>query len=306
MESGRCWPLAPLSLLWGGGVWLRKWFYDFGCVSPVRVSPVVVSVGNVEVGGTGKTPLVLLLAESFRHRKVAILSRGYGKVADEAMVLERRVRGVQVGVGKDRVKLAREMEVDLVILDDGFQYRKLARDFDLVLVTRKREHYLPWGRLRDTPRRVRGEEEMVFRKVVKRVVDGKGGELDVRGKEIAYFCGIARPERFKKMLLEMGGKVVRELVLGDHERVEVDELEELGKGIEWILTTEKDFVKIPKCELPIYYVELGTEVVAGRKEWETLIEKIDQEIDNRKRFPVLSEAQNPKRENSIFKAHFEN
>lgn len=84
------------------------------------------------------------------------------------------------------------------------------------------------------------------------------------------------------MLVEMGAEIVGELVLGDHERVKVSELEGLARKAPLILTTEKDFVKLGESGLSVYYVELGTEVVAGQEKWETLIEKIDQEIDNRK------------------------
>ena len=165
---------------------LKNSFYDRKWISISSLPATVVSVGNIVAGGTGKTPFVHLLAKTFRHRKVAILSRGYGSIADEALLLARRLPEVKVYVGKDRVasgiKAIKE-GAELLILDDGFQYRRLARDFDLVLLDGDdlfgKGHYLPWGYLRDSPKRLR-EADAVF-------IYGRDVRLEV--KEILHLNG---------------------------------------------------------------------------------------------------------------------
>ncbi|MBI3508259.1 MAG: tetraacyldisaccharide 4'-kinase [Chlamydiia bacterium] len=276
IESGHAWWLAPLSWLYAIAIFLRNWYYDGK--KPQKVRPVVVSVGNIEVGGTGKTPLVLLLAERFSHRKVAIISRGYGAIPDEALLLARRLPHVEVLIGKDRVALAKQAKADLVILDDGFQYRKLYRDFDLVLVTGKKEHYLPWGRLRDTPRRLKSAHLIQTRLRLRRILNAQGETLSsLQGREIAYFCGIARPERFRRTLLDLGAIITASYILADHEPIDFIQLQELVKKAPLLITTEKDFVKLPPHPFPIFYLEMEAEVLS---DWESLIEKIDQKIDN--------------------------
>lgn len=281
IEKGNAWWLAPLSFLWALVVHLRNFFYDLK--TPYRVQAVVVSVGNVEVGGMGKTPLALHLAEQFPHRKVAILTRGYGKIADEAILLARRFPQGKVYVGKDRLSLAKEAQEDLLILDDGLQYRKLHRDFDLVLITEKKEHYLPWGRLRDSPKRLKGAQVISHQFCLKRILNGEGRELgSLEGKKIAFFCGIARPERFRKTLIDLGALIVAQEILADHELIDPNDLDKLVKSAEWVITTEKDFVKLLNPSPAIYYLEMDIKIRSDPSEWETLIEKINQKIDSRR------------------------
>ena len=165
-EDGKIPPLfsIPLSALFSLAIRLRHFLYDRGWLRSYAVRCPVVSVGNIEAGGTGKTPLVLLLAEAFRHRKVALLTRGYGEVPDEAPLLQKRAPFAKVYVGKDRLVSAQKAiaeGAELIILDDGLQHRRLKRDFELVAISETLDvwkkqgpfRYLPWGRLRDTPRR---------------------------------------------------------------------------------------------------------------------------------------------------------
>jgi tetraacyldisaccharide 4'-kinase len=216
---------------------------------------------------------------------VAILSRGYGEIPDEALLLAKRLPQVKVYIGKNRVDLAEKAVnegAELLILDDGFQYRKLHRDFDLVLTTGKKEHYLPWGRLRDSPSRLKKAQIISLKLVLRRIVDSFGRELkSMEGQKAAYFCGIARPERFKKTLLDLKVQISKECLLADHEPVKLADLQNLAAAAPLILTTEKDFVKLPKHSLPIYYLEMGAQITSDLDEWETLIEKIDQKIDNK-------------------------
>ena len=274
IERG-AWYFAPFSLIYASAVFIRNQLYNWLPVT--KVSATVVSVGNIVAGGTGKTPFVHALAKAFAHRRVAILSRGYGKMPDEAMLLARRLPNVQVYVGKNRAALAKAADAELLILDDGFQYRRLHRDFDIVLVRKKKEHYLPWGFLRDSPRRLAEAEVIAVEDLklnVNRILDLQGNEIpSIRGWKVAIFCGIAHPENFKKTVRGLGAEIVAETIFADHESASVGKL---PKGLP-LICTEKDAVKLPPTDLPIYFLEMEMEV----PDLEKWVERIDQKIDNR-------------------------
>ena len=154
-------PLYLLSLLYRVGVQIRFFLYDHGILKKERLSCTVISVGNITVGGTGKTPVVQYLARFLtgRGRKPVILSRGYkgkvrGKVqvlsgsagplpgceeaGDEPFLLAKKLKTVAVVVGKDRVYAGRHalrmFSPDTLLLDDGFQHLKMERDIDIVII----------------------------------------------------------------------------------------------------------------------------------------------------------------------------
>lgn len=177
MKRAATWPLAPLVPVYAAGVRLKNAAYTCGVLKPQQLAWPVISIGNLAVGGTGKTPLVLLLARLLAELGwyVDVLSRGYGrssrKIArvdssgtaaeygDEPLMMARR--GLPVFVGADRYdggKLAEESGGitlpagrRLHLLDDGFQHRRLARAVDIVLLQRAdlRDDVLPLGRLRE-------------------------------------------------------------------------------------------------------------------------------------------------------------
>ena len=155
--------LWPLSVVYGCVVRAKNWMYDAGWLKTKRLRGAVISVGNLTTGGTGKTPMVLWLAQKFlaEGKSVAILSRGYkgaGGTSDEIELMRRRLGdGVRFGVGPDRyasgARLEAERPVDVFLLDDGFQHRQLARDVDILMLDGSRnlksEWMLPSGSLRE-------------------------------------------------------------------------------------------------------------------------------------------------------------
>ena len=155
--------LWPLSLLYGATVRARAWIYEKGWLKQKRLKATVISVGNLTVGGTGKTPMVIWLAEKFlaEGKRVAVLSRGYRGsrgTSDEIELMKFRLQGrVAFGVGKDRFAEGQRIEanqpVDIFLLDDGFQHLQLARDLDILLMDASQsmhgERLLPAGRLRE-------------------------------------------------------------------------------------------------------------------------------------------------------------
>ncbi len=252
IEKG-AWYFAPFSWLYALVILCRNWLYDHRWLPIEKVPCTVVSVGNVVAGGSGKTPFVQLLAQQFPHRRVAILSRGYGPFPDEAVLLSRRLPKAKVYVGKDRVRTAKQAIADgaeLIILDDGFQHRRLYRDFDIVLGD-DQGYYLPRGFLRDNPRR-RGDLRLMpeeMRVKVTGIFDAQGRSVaSIAGWHVVLFSGIAKPQKFKKTVLELGAIVVAEAIFADHEPATLSQLPKADAFI----CTEKDFVKLPHTDLPIY------------------------------------------------------
>ena len=189
--------LLPLGLLYGGVMRLRNAFYRSGLLRRCRLPGTVISVGNLTVGGTGKTPMVLWIAERLAaegHRP-AVLTRGYrgfgqsaaasGSIADEVALLRQRLDGrAQFGVGKDRYRNGLALAKDgaeWFILDDGFQHLALQRDADVVLLDGSDPFgggvTLPSGRLRE-PRAALGRADIV---VITRTSHAPALEALVRG-----------------------------------------------------------------------------------------------------------------------------
>lgn len=155
--------LWPFSVVYGWVTQFRLLLYDKEVLRRRRLNAPVISVGNLTVGGTGKTPMVLWLAEKFlaEGKRVAILSRGYrgkGGTSDEVELLKRRLgERIIVGVGPNRYEEGRKIEtehaVDVFLLDDGFQHVQLARDADILMLDGakklKEQWLLPAGSLRE-------------------------------------------------------------------------------------------------------------------------------------------------------------
>jgi len=257
---------------YGVGVWGRNKLFDWGWKKSHRVSVPVISVGNLTLGGTGKTPCVEYIADFYRQHdyQVAILSRGYGAEGgrnDEALLLEENLPDVPHLQGRDRAALAataiEELESEILVLDDGFQHRWLARDLDIVLIDATNPwghgYLFPRGALREPlgslrrahvvmltrvdrvgPEMVESIRERVRRytpapfvtarhePIALMSVEGRTAELaELRGRPVAAFCGIGNPEAFRKTLLDLGASLVEFRTFPDHHpysREDVDDL----------------------------------------------------------------------------------
>jgi len=258
----------------GLGVAVRNKAYDIGWSKTTRVPVPVVCVGNLTLGGTGKTPCVEYVARFYREldKQVAILSRGYGVNAgpnDEAMVLEENLPDVPHLQGRDRVTLAmtavEELESEVLVLDDGFQHRRLARDLDIVLIdaTRPidREYLFPRGLLREPVSSLKRAGVIVLTRVDQiesnsvdwqrewlakrfprtpiatavhapmelRLPSGSEDVARLRGQTVAAFCGLGNPAAFRRTLDDLGANVVEFRTYPDHHnytRADVDALQE--------------------------------------------------------------------------------
>lgn len=228
--------LWPASLLFGALAWCRRWAYRLRILPSYRASVPVIVVGNIVAGGSGKTPLVLWIAEFLakRGRKPGIVSRGYGAtirvpraatilsepadVGDEPVLLARR-SGCPVWVGADRVAALealklRHPEVDVVILDDGLQHYRLRRDVEIAVVDARlfgNGWLLPAGPLRELPSRLRSVGA-----VVAHGTDGvKGYEMRLEGALVRRFTDASD----RRPLVSFAGRKAHAVAgIGDPER----------------------------------------------------------------------------------------
>lgn len=275
--------MNPLSALFGAGVEVRNRLYDRGTFSVKQLQAPVVSVGSISAGGAGKTPFLIMLGELLQQRGLAfdVLSRGYGRMTkgvmlvepdgsplefgDEPLLIARRL-GVPVIVGENRFEAGRLAEkkfgLQAHLLDDGFQHRRLARDFDIALVTERdaRDTLLPAGKLREPLSSLARASAIVF-------MDGACCDgIPIRKGQYAWrasrgiippetqdaclaFCGIARPGNFFAGLVKTSVRVAGTRAFPDHHAYTARDVELLFKlgqesGATAFITTEKDAVNL--------------------------------------------------------------
>jgi tetraacyldisaccharide 4'-kinase len=303
--------LAPFTPLYAAVVRARAAAYGHGLLKVHDLPLPVVSVGNLTFGGTGKTPTVIALVRDLvrRGRRPAVLTRGYGRrgtsqlivvgpdpelavdrAGDEPLEMAGRLPGVPIVVDADRVRGGREatrLGADVLVLDDGFQHLRLARDLDLVLV----DAGDPWGggalpprgRLRepltalarasavlvtkvpadaapvvdhitDEVTRIAGARPLLTaRLVASRVRTPSGWELPdvLAGRRVLAFAGIGRPQGFVAVLEDAGAEVVATRWYRDHHRYVEGDLERVVADAAArgviAVTTTKDAVKLPSA-----------------------------------------------------------
>lgn len=323
--------LAGLSHVFAAIVKLRRLLYSVRILRDSTLGVQVIAVGNLTVGGTGKTPVVEKFARALQDagRKVAILSRGYRSrpkpvgerlldklllredttpprivsdghsllldsetAGDEPYMLASNLRDVVVLVDKDRVKAGRyaveQFGCDTLLLDDGFQYWRLAgRRTDVVLIDCQQpfgnEYLLPRGTLREPPSHL-ARASVIFltksdgrtaalRERIHRlnpradvieclhhplyfedVFTGERHGLELlKGRKVASLTGIAQPESFESKLVELGAEIVLARRFADHHRFSQQEvLDAVNRGkkrrADMLLTTQKDAVRFPKLD----------------------------------------------------------
>ena len=319
----------PLSLIYGCFVWIRNNFYERGWIKIAAFNKPIISVGNITTGGTGKTPLVIYLAQILQKngKKPGIISRGYGRkseglhvvhdgkklitnveiAGDEPFLMGRILKNIPIIVSKNRIngikKLIDYYFIDIIIMDDGFQHRRVKRDLDILTVsindTTKQYRLLPWGNLREPLKNVNRADYLIYTKTenykipdihinIQPFIKSKyliSSLLPVlmkynnsvyhktllpRGSVFA-FCGIADPKSFIKSAEALSLHIKGSRFYKDHQNYTESVIQKLTKqislnNIKQVVTTEKDMVKLPESFL---------------SEFETYIIKINIEFENR-------------------------
>lgn len=293
------------SCVYGLVMWLRAWCYRRGVCKARRLPRPVISVGNLTVGGTGKTPVTAWIALQLLEQglKVAVLSRGYGgslegqvavvadgrkllltpdQCGDEPYLLASTIPGLMVVIGSDRYRAGQlaieRLSPDVILLDDGYQHMRLHRDLNILLMDCRRPlgngRVLPAGPLREPASARQRANVVVYTRCA--AADAPAAfdhqlpqcfarhriasfhrlsdDAELRPEQlqvgkVAAFAGIADPQGFFDGLRQRGIELSATLVLADHEaygattQTQVEALLQQTTA-EWLLTTEKDGVKL--------------------------------------------------------------
>ena len=302
--------LTPLSYIYAVLLKTRGWLYDCGLLKQKHLPCGVISVGNIVAGGTGKTPVVIWIAKYLQSEgvQVGVLLRGYGREdrhstlvvsdgkgiltsltesGDEAGMIARKLPGVPVVVGSDRYTAGLEMiqlwghTEGVLILDDGFQRRQLARDLDILVIDSTQPFgtgkLLPAGTLRESKTALKrtdvllltrtdlaagsinfeqfGQGKQVFQTChqptrLYQLSTGEACALDLlEGQRILAVCGIGNPEAFAGTLRQFEPKAIELLAFPDHHRYSLADLNNISAsardiGVNIVVTTEKDSQKL--------------------------------------------------------------
>jgi tetraacyldisaccharide 4'-kinase len=319
----------------------RNWLYDRKIIASVKLPCPVISVGNITVGGTGKTPCVIMLAQMLQSHgfKPAILSRGYGgkntksvnivsdgknilldskTAGDEPLLMAQSLRSIPIIVGPQRIKTGSAainlFGANVLICDDAMQHRQIFRDINLVLLDSQslqgNDYILPRGKLREpitglkrasafvlTRANEEQEKSKTFEQlakaenipvfmsthtpkdIVKGVYSKQWPIAELKGKKVCAFCGIAKPDSFKKTLLGAGAQILSFDIFPDHHRFNKIELEIIKAGFidcraDLIITTQKDGMRVqefPEFSNMIYLLRIEMEFIPSRKSFENFI-----------------------------------
>ncbi len=310
--------LFPLTFAYRAGSRIHHFLYDSGLRKTDRTHLPIISVGNIAFGGTEKTPLVIQLLSLCLDKgfKPALITRGYkgewertggvlsdGKkihgswheAGDEPFMVARRVKKAGIYVGKNRLASCEKAKQDgfnMLILDDGFQHRRLHRDLDIVLFNPEekvalREFVSSLRRADLILVRESGKpdfkKEMKFRfppaKIFSYSVKNEGFFCSVdnsptpvetlKKKRILAVCGIARPERYISLLQECRLQPLHSLKFPDHHSYPIPSRKKIYAAFQKIeadaiLTTEKDVFKLESLandrQVSLYYNRIGLQV----------------------------------------------
>jgi tetraacyldisaccharide 4'-kinase len=285
--------LRPIELAYQGVNRLRRSLYRRGVLRQKELPRPVVSIGNLSIGGSGKTPVTIALVRLLRERgfSPAVLTRGYrrksneswavvtgGDVArfgDEPVMMAAALPETPVIVGADRYQAAigylQGSDCDLFVLDDGFQHLRLLRDCDVVI-----DHPARWARegraaLRDAGiilrrgiRRSSALSQTIFEMELVVNAVRRGGHSEppevLRGAKVVAFAGLADNRQFFALLEHLGARLVATFEFADHHRYSRQELERIRRAAAeapaMMVTTAKDWVKLVDPEIAFLEVEM--------------------------------------------------
>ena len=299
--------LSVAEIPYSAAVRLRNWRYDHERVTVHQAGVPVVSVGNLTLGGTGKTPMVEWIARFLRSQdlRVALVSRGYGaqrgQINDEALELRQKLPDVPHVLNPNRATAAREAveqhAAQVIVLDDGFQHRRLARDLDIVLVDALEPfgfgHVFPRGTLREPlagwrradiivlsrADQVPATERAKIREQVSRyahaaawaevchapksLLSSSGAQQPIdslAGRRIAAFCGIGNPAAFRRLLEDCGYEIDDFRELPDHCRFDSNQISQLES---WAASTSASAIACTQKDL----VKVRREQMGNKPLW---------------------------------------
>lgn len=309
------WLLWPFSLLFWGISCLRRQLFRFNICRSYKAKLPVIIVGNISVGGNGKTPFSIWLVQQLSQLgyKVAIISRGYGAKSkqfpvlvnaksdpylcgDEPVLLAKRT-GVPVCISPNRQQsielLTAEFELDLIISDDGLQHYKLQRDIEIVIMDSQKGlgngFLLPAGPLRELPTRLKQVDFIIangkpnqFSQYVMQLeanyaVNLLSGEQRPLDQftQVSAIAGIGNPQRFFTMLQQLGISVIEQQSFMDHHQFKAIDFAKFCQNRP-LFMTEKDAVKCQSfAQANWWYVPVESKIIGDQQR---LLNKIRDKI----------------------------
>ncbi|OOF47308.1 tetraacyldisaccharide 4'-kinase [Rodentibacter trehalosifermentans] len=309
-NSKLAWLLLPFSLVFWFISQIRRALFSLGIKTSYRAPKPVVVVGNLSVGGNGKTPVVVWLSEEIKKRgwRVGVISRGYGSKAktypllvsaetdpieggDEPVLIAKRT-GVPVVISANRRQaielLLKHCDCDIIISDDGLQHYSLQRDIEIVVMDAKRAlgngFVLPAGPLRELPSRLKTVDFVItnggknrYSDALMRLVPHYAIHLKTNEKRpLSEFqsgsaiAGIGHPPRFFSMLEKLGIALIQTQGFQDHQHFDAAQLAAFPSD-QPLFMTEKDAVKCQAfAQDNWWYIPVEAEIVEAEKQGEKL------------------------------------
>jgi tetraacyldisaccharide 4'-kinase len=307
--------LIPFSYLFRIIVFIRNMLYDHRFLKAEDLRPAVISIGNIAAGGTGKTPFVELLADYLldKGKFIVIILKGYKREQDDMKVVElgfknedhelnaenfgdeafvllenlsknKNGKGLLI-VGDDKTKTAKfadaKFKPQIIIIEDGYQHRKLARDLDIVIINPHHDKYLiPAGNLREPMKNINRSDLVVVNNKFDKFAIAENtrskpkvtcnyefeGFFNIKNEMIfpekiaqeisdaVVFCAVGEPESFKKLIADLNIKINDFIKFPDHHYFSISDMEKIvnsfnKSGAKYLITTQKDFVRIKNSEL---------------------------------------------------------
>jgi len=300
--------LIPFSFLYGLLIKFRNSLYNNGIFNSIKLDVPIISVGNITLGGTGKTPMVIYIAKLLRKNGYTpgIISRGYGRLStgplmvhdgnkiltnatnagDEPYLMAKELKNIPILVSNNRKIGAQQLltnnNINVIILDDAFQHRKISRDLEIVMISSHDHqhdyHIIPWGKLREPISSLNRADCVIYTRtnnfqfpnvhnlfnqylknffltsIMKPTlmkIDNTGYQNVKRTEEsVLAFCGVGNSLSFIQNSQELGIHIKEKIFFKDHKEYDKKTLKSLYNKIKnnnykAILTTEKDMVKIP-------------------------------------------------------------
>lgn len=299
--------LFPISLCYGIVIYCRNFLYNIGLFKSYKLPCTTISIGNLSIGGTGKTPTVIYLAELLqkKNKNIIILSRGYGRtsrgtivltndninytwkdVGDEPYLMSKILNDIPIIVDKNRFRGGmigiKKFNPDIILLDDGFQHRSIARDLDLCLINAKESksdhNLIPIGVLREpwfnidranaiiltksnihepSPfllKKIKGTNKTFIKSSFNLLNSSLHNKADLKPEKnkkikVAILSAIGDNSGFYNSIVKLGYEIVCEITFKDHFHYTKKTLNSIKKKIlksdsKFIITTEKDWIKI--------------------------------------------------------------
>lgn len=315
--------LIPISWIYGLIILIRNLCYNFGLFTPFKFDVPIISVGNITMGGTGKTPLVIYIAKLLINsgKQPGIVSRGYGRYSkgtivvhdgvkllkdvrqsgDEPYLISKELNNTPVIVSKCRKtaiqNLLKLFAVDIIIMDDAFQHRKVYRNLDIITISSydkaSNYHMLPWGVLREHLGNIKRAQQVIYTKtdkfnnpiihnklryhikdshicsiiqpIIIKINKTEFYKTNLKDARVFAFCGIGTPESFFAAAHELELTIIDKRIFHDHKQYTKTILEKLSVQIknsncEIVITTEKDMVKLPRSfieEFEFYIIKIN-------------------------------------------------